>query len=142
MTKDTEFGMVSWDQAFRGITNGVPGLRTDQFEVVPIDPDEDWYGVRVPGEHLWELLRTPGFHSWQGERWLFCCRQPMTYMGGWRNVVESLRPDDPSAFFEGLFDPDDEARGWGYEPFESGNASLYVYRCRSCGRCRATYDWD
>ena len=24
-TKDTEFGMVSWDQAFQGVTNGVPG---------------------------------------------------------------------------------------------------------------------
>ena len=48
MTKDTEFGMVSWEQAFQGVTNGVPGLTTDQFELVPIDPDEDWYGVRVP----------------------------------------------------------------------------------------------
>jgi hypothetical protein len=63
MTKDAEFGMVSWDQAFEGVTHGIPRLRTDQFEIVPIDPDEDWYGVRVPNEHLWELLRTPGFHS-------------------------------------------------------------------------------
>ena len=126
----------------RGITNGVPGLTTDQFEVVPIDQDEGWYGVSVPGEHLWELLRTPGFHSWQGERWLFCCRQPMSYLGGWRNAVERLRPEDPSAFYESLFGPDDEGRGWGYEPFELGNASLYVYRCRACGRCRATYDRD
>lgn len=142
MTKDTEFGMVSFDQAIEGVTHGVPGLRTDQFEVVPIDPDEDWYGVRVPPEHLLELLRTPGFHSWQGERWLFCCRQPMTYLGGWCNAVQSIRPDDPSAFYESLFDPDDEARGWGYEGFESGSPSLYVYRCRSCGRCRATWDCD
>jgi hypothetical protein len=52
MTKDTEFGMVSWDQAFRGVTHGVPGLWTDQFEVVPIDPDRDWNGVRIPSEHL------------------------------------------------------------------------------------------
>ena len=140
--KVTEFGLVSWDEAFRGITNGEPGLRTDQFEVVPIDPDEDWYGVRVPTEHLWELLRTPGFHSWQGERWLFCCRQPMAFLGGWRNAVELLRPDDPSVFFEALFDPDDEARGWGFDSFESGSPSLYVYRCRTCDRCRATYDCD
>ena len=96
MTKDTEFGMVSWDQAFHGVTNGVPGLSTDQFEMVPIDPEEDWFGVRVPSEHLWELLRTPGLNSWQGERWLFCCRSPMTYLGGWRNVVESLRPERPA----------------------------------------------
>ncbi len=81
MTKSTEFGMVSCDQAFQGVTHGVPGLRTDQFEVVLMDPEEDWYGVRVPSEHLWELLRTPGFHSWQDECWLFCCHRPMTYLG-------------------------------------------------------------
>ena len=66
----------------------------------------------------------------------------MTYLGGWRNAVELLRPEDPSGFYEGLFDPDDEARSWGYEGFESGSRSLYVYRCRSCGRCRATWDCD
>lgn len=142
MTKDTELGMVTWEQAVAGVTHGVPGLRTEQFEVVPIDPDDDWYGARVPSEHLWELLRTPGFHSWQGERWLFCCGRPMAYLGGWRNVIESLRPDDPGAFFEALFDSDDAATSLGYEPFELGNVSLYAYRCRTCGRCRATWDCD
>lgn len=142
ITHDTEFGMVTWRQAVEGVTHGVPGLRTEQFEVVAIDPAEDWYGARVPSEHLWELLRTPGFHSWQGESWLFCCRRPMTYLGGWRDVMESLRPDDPDAFFQELFAPDDEARSWGWEPFDEGSSSLYVYRCLSCGRCRATYDWD
>lgn len=38
MTKDTEFGMVSWAQAFEGVTHGVPGLRTDRFEIIPINP--------------------------------------------------------------------------------------------------------
>jgi hypothetical protein len=61
MTKSTEFGTFSWQQVREGVTLGVPRLRTDQFEVVAIDPDEDWCGVRVPSEHLWELLRTPGF---------------------------------------------------------------------------------
>lgn len=142
MTKMTEFGMVSWDQAVEGVTHGESGLRTDQFEVVPIDPDEDWYGVRVPHEHLWELLRTPGFNSWQGECWLFCCRRPMAYLGGWRNAVESIRPDDPTAFYKSLFDPDDEARDWDSEVFASGSPSLYVYRCLECGRFRSTQDCD
>jgi hypothetical protein len=66
----------------------------------------------------------------------------MTYMGGWTAVLESLRPDDPDAFFEALFDPDDQARQWGLKAFESGSLSLYVYRCRNCDRCRATYDCD
>jgi uncharacterized protein CbrC (UPF0167 family) len=134
--------LVSWEQAFRGITNGVPGLRTDQFELVPIDPEEDWYGVRVPSGHLWELLRTPGFYNWQDECWLFCCRQPMSYTGGWRNIMESLRPDEPRAFCKSLFDPDDETRDWIWEEADSGSVSLYVYRCTSCGRYRATWDTD
>jgi uncharacterized protein CbrC (UPF0167 family) len=142
MTKSTEFGMVSWDQAFEAVTHGIPGLRTDQFEVVPIDPDEDWHGVRVPNEHLWELLRTPGFSNWQVERWLFCCRRPMAYVGGWRQVMESHRPDDPRAFFEPLLDPDDEAKEWAWECLDTGQVSLYVYRCRACGRFRATWDTD
>jgi uncharacterized protein CbrC (UPF0167 family) len=81
MTKSIEIGMISWEQESQEAKHGVPGLRTDQFELVPIDPDEDWYAVRVPSEYLWELLRTTGFHSWQDERWLFCCRRPMTYIG-------------------------------------------------------------
>jgi uncharacterized protein CbrC (UPF0167 family) len=142
LTKDTEFGMVSCDQAFQGVTHGGPGLRTDQFEVVLIDPDEDWYGVRVPSEHLWELLRTPGFNSWQGERWRFCCRRPMTYIDGWPTALESIRPDDPRAFLEGLIDPNDGPADWIWEGLESGNVSLYVYHCQSCGRFRATWDTD
>lgn len=142
MTKGTEFGMVSWDQAFEGLAHGGPGLRTEEFETVLIDPEEEWYGVRVPGEHLRELLRTPGFHSWQDERWLFCCRRPMTYLGGWCSVMESLRPDDPRGFFEGRIDLDHGLKDGVWEGLGSGDVCLYVYRCRSCARLRATWDTD
>jgi uncharacterized protein CbrC (UPF0167 family) len=142
MTKSTEYGTVTWEQAFNGVTLGVPGLKTDQFETVPIDPEEDWYGVRIPSEHLWELLRTPDFYNWQEERWLFCCRHPMTYMGGWRSVLESIRPSDPRGFFEGLFGPDDGSPVCDWEEADVGNVSVYVYRCKSCGRYRATWDSD
>jgi hypothetical protein len=64
----------------------------------------------------------------------------MAYLGGWCNAVESLRPGKPGAFFDALFDPDDEARRWSYEGSESGSLSLYVYRCPRCGRCRANWD--
>lgn len=140
--KSTEFGMVSWEQACQGITHGVPGLGTDQSEMVPIDPEEDWYGVRVPEEHLWELLRTPDFHSWQDENWLFCCRRPMTYLGGWSRVLEGLRPTEPKAFFDGLVEPCDVPVDWLWEGVDSGRMSLYVYRCPSCDRHRATWDMD
>ena len=142
MTKSTEFGIVSWEQAVEGVTRGVQGLRTDQFEVVLKDPDWDWYGVRIPREHLWELLRTPRFNTLQEECWLFCCRRPMAYLGGWRNAVESVKPDDPTAFYQSLFDPEDAARGWDGEVFASGNPGLYVYRCLECGRFRSTQDYD
>src|SRR5262249_55278095 len=108
ITTDTEFGMVSWEQAFQGITHRVPGLRSSDFQLWPIDPDEDWYAVRVPQEHLVELLRTPTYGTWQGERWLFCCKRPMTYLGEWATLLKSpRRPDDPRASFEEVIDPED-----------------------------------
>jgi hypothetical protein len=35
LTKDTELGMISWEQAFEGVTHGVPGLSRTDFEMVP-----------------------------------------------------------------------------------------------------------
>jgi uncharacterized protein CbrC (UPF0167 family) len=144
ITKDTEFGMVSWEQAFQGVTNGVPGLRTTQFETVVIDPEEEWYGVRVSSEHLFELLRTPNFCTWQDESWLFCCQRPMTYIGEWQNVLRSPhRPNDPRSFFESLIDSDDDIPDL-WEPISQARESpcLYVYQCKICGRHRATWDMD
>jgi len=76
------------------------------------------------------------------ECWLFCCRRPMVYIGGWRRALASIRPDDPRAFLEGLIDPDDGPVDRVWEGVESGNVSLYVYHCKSCGRHRATWDTD
>lgn len=142
MTKDTEFGMVSWERAIEGVTLGHPGLRADQFEIVATGPRGGSPGARVPVEHMWELLRTPGYISWQGENWLFCCRRPMTYLGGWGHVSESLGTADRDAFFRGLFDPGDDAVSWGPDGFSGESACLYIYRCRTCGRHRAHYDFD
>jgi uncharacterized protein CbrC (UPF0167 family) len=145
ITKDTEFGMVSWAQAFEGVTHGLPGLRTNEFELVPVAPEEDWYGVRVPAEHLFELLRTPTYGTWQGERWLFCCKRPMTYIGEWANVLKSpRRPDDPRACFEQVIDPHEQSKEWVWEGLSRGTGSvcLYVFRCKTCGRFRSTWDMD
>jgi uncharacterized protein CbrC (UPF0167 family) len=145
ITKGTEFGMVSCEQAFQGITHGVPGLRSAEFELVPIDPDEDWYGVRLPREHLFELLRTPTYATWQDETWLFCCKRPMTYVGEWASVLKSHRPDDDRAFFEAVIDPADASKEWLWERLagrEWDTICLYVFRCTSCGRFRANWDMD
>jgi uncharacterized protein CbrC (UPF0167 family) len=144
ISKDTEFGMVSWQQALEGRTHGVPGLQTDQFEVVPINADEEWYAVRVPEVHLWELLRTPTFSTWQGERWLFCCQQPMTYVGTWDDVSEPGHSlDELRAFFDSL-SLDDAIQDLAWEGIERGSSPvcIYVFRCKSCDSRRASWDMD
>jgi len=46
MTKDTVLGMISWDQAFEGLTHGRPRLSRPDFEMVPTE--SDW--VRAPSK--------------------------------------------------------------------------------------------
>jgi len=145
ITKDTELGMVSWDQAFQGITHGVPGLKTTEFEIVPIDTEEEWFGARMPGEHLFELLRTPSFVTWQGERWLFCCKRPMTYVGEWASFMESPhRPHDAKAFLNQIMEEDDPTRASVWESVSggSGGVCVYLFRCVSCKRFRSSWDMD
>jgi uncharacterized protein CbrC (UPF0167 family) len=144
LAKDTEFGMVTWEQALEGRTRGVPGLQTDQFETVPINAEEDWYAARVPEAHLWELLRTPTFNTWQGEQWLFCCKQPMTYVGNWNDLA---KPGQSRDELRELFDSlslDDEIKDLAWEGIECGSSSvcIYVFRCRACGRRQASWDMD
>ena len=81
LTKDTELGMVSLEQAFEGVTHGLPYVEKSDFELVP--KSDGWVGARVPQEYLFELLRTPSYLTWQGEKWLFCCQKPMIYLGNW-----------------------------------------------------------
>jgi len=142
ITKDTEFGAVGADEAFTGMTDAHPAPPTDQFELIAVDieDDEPWYRARIPGEHLWELLRTPTMSTWQGERWLFCCQRPMSYLGGYEAVPERVRPDDSVAFVESLFGPEDEVAGWIGEAVDAGNVSLYLYQCKACDRHRTTFD--
>ena len=48
--------------------HGLPGLNHPDFEMVPLEGEEDWAGARVPTEWMLELLRTPTYSTWQGER--------------------------------------------------------------------------
>jgi uncharacterized protein CbrC (UPF0167 family) len=144
--KGTEFGLVTWEQASQGITHGLPGLETTDFERVLIDADEDWYGVRVPHEHLFELLRTPSFNTWQDETWLFCCKRPMTYIGEWASVLKfQFRETEPRAVFESVFDPDDSSKEWVWERLSGRKWDTicdYVFQCNTCGRFGSTWDMD
>ena len=137
ITKDTELGMISWEQAYEGVTHGVPGLRRDDFEMVP--RDDDWVGARLPPEMMFELLRTPTYGSIQGERWQFCCRRPMVFVGAWgRDEFSRRAPDgDGRRYFEQVVQHPVPGL-WEDELHDI--TGVYVFRCPSCER--RTAHWD
>jgi uncharacterized protein CbrC (UPF0167 family) len=125
MTKDTELGMISWNRA-GGVSNIGPS------EIDPSDIDQ---------AQIWELLHTPNFISWQGEKWLFSHGRPMIYVGVWSQLEFIMYADDGDG--EALFSEvvEDQPAGdlWAQvEP--QGPVSVYVFRCPSSGRLRATWD--
>lgn len=147
MTKDTELGMVSWDQALQERTHGRPGLTSNEFETIVVSQDENWVGVKLPAPVLFELLRTPSFTTWQGEEWLFCCKTPMTYIGEWRHVAKSFSStEEARELFDSIMAecPDSTPREdiWDTVSTESEAICVYVFRCKSCGSNRATWDMD
>jgi uncharacterized protein CbrC (UPF0167 family) len=137
ITKDTELGMISWEQAFEGVTHGVPGLSRSDFEMVP--KEDDWVGARLPQEMMFELLGTPNYSSIQGERWQFCCRRPMVFVGEWsRNEFSRRAADgDGRRLFEEIVQ--DTVPGlWEDELHDI--TGVYVFRCPSCARFTAHWD--
>jgi uncharacterized protein CbrC (UPF0167 family) len=138
LTKDSPLGMISWDQAFEGVTHGVPGLRVSEFELVR-RMDSEWVGARVPSEFLFELLRTPTYVTIQGDQWQFCCRQPMTYIGTWSQA--EFNAAAPGGKGRLLFDEIVQNTVDGlWEDRLHDITGIYVFRCRSCGR--RTAHWD
>ena len=136
ITKDTELGIISWEQTLTGVTHGAPGLDHNDFPLVPLE--DGWVGARLAPEYMLELLRTPTYSSWQGERWLFCCRAPMVYLGGWsQDEFSRHAPDgDGEAFFYRIVDSGFPGL-WDFDPDVVG---IYVFRCQTCGRFDAYWD--
>jgi len=122
ITKRTEHGIVTWESAQQGVI--------DQ-------------GVHVPAETLIELVRTPAYRSWAGPVWLFCCDEPMTYVGAWsreqfdeaaadgdgQSLLAHILGDGADADIDAMWDGD-----FGYSP------RVYVFRCLTCGSLRANSD--
>jgi uncharacterized protein CbrC (UPF0167 family) len=137
ITKDTELGMVSWEQAFEGVTHGIPGLDRSDFEMVP--KEDDWVGARLPQEVMFELLRTPTYNSIQGECWQFCCRRPMVFIGEWgRDEFARRAPDgDGQRYFEDVVQ--DSGPGL-WEGKLDDIIGVYVFRCPACERVTAHWD--
>ena len=137
ITKDTELGMVSWEKAFEGITNGIPGLNRPDFEMVSLK--DEWVGVRLPQEMMFELLRTPTYSTMQGDRWLFCCQIPMIYVGEWSRDEFSRRAPDGNG--QKLFNQivEDVMPGlWEDELHDV--TGVYVFRCSVCNIFKAHWD--
>jgi uncharacterized protein CbrC (UPF0167 family) len=139
ITKDTELGMISWEQAFEGVTHGIPRLNRSDFEMVP--RENDWVGARLPQEMMFELLRTPNYDTIQGERWQFCCRQPMIFLGEWSQ--EDFSRCAPDGNGQRLFEQIVQGSVPGlWEERRSSDFGVYVFRCGSCNRLTAHWDFD
>lgn len=137
ITKDSPFGMISWEQAFDGITHGMPGEMSSDFEKVP--RASGWTGVRVPSEMMFELLRTPGYATWQDMSWQFCCKQPMIFVGTWDREQFSQKAADGNgkAFFEQIVQYPVPGL---WEDNLHDVTGVYVFRCGNCSRLSAHWD--
>lgn len=141
-TQDTEFGMVRYEDAVRGLTHGVPGLNAPGYET--IGNEDDWAKVSLASERLLELIRTPVYTTWQGERWLICCGGPMTYLGEWHQADFSRHADngDGQALFQRLSAGADFA-GWKWDDLAgSFPGTIYAFHCKPCGNRRLNWDCD
>ncbi len=137
ITKDTQLGMISWRQALEGVTHGSPGLKHSDFEMVP--KQGDWAGARLPHAMMWELLRTPTYSIIQGERWQFCCRRPMIFVGEWsRDDFSRRAPDGDGCRFFNEIVQDPVSGLWEDELHDV--TGVYVFRCPQCDRLTAHWD--
>lgn len=137
LTKDTEFGMISWEQAVEGVTHGVPHLHRPDFEMVR--KQGGWVGVRMTQEMMFELLRTPTYCTIQGEQWMFCCGRPMISLGEWsREEFSSRAPDRDGRTYFSTIVKDDVPGLWEDELHDV--TGVYVFRCPSCERMVANWD--
>ena len=144
---DTEFGMVTLEEADQGRTHGIPlkdpsDLKDYSLTAHPVDPnfpDQHWYHVHFEKADLHELLRTPKYHTWQGERWLFCCKRPMIFRGSIPSSVlgAGLEPSE-EAILAFLTNPDWEETVSGNQ----GSHTVYAFTCSSCGALRTHEDCD
>jgi uncharacterized protein CbrC (UPF0167 family) len=140
-TKDTVLGMVTWDQAAEGLTHGVPGLKTNEFELVPCNDNPEWMRAKVSPSLLFELVATPPYKTWQGERWQFCCKRPMIYLGEWKeaNFTRNAPNGNGRAFFKkAIIDGVDDSF-WGILKNIGGP---HMFRCSQCGTLRGHWDMD
>lgn len=137
ITKDTELGMIAWEQAFEGVTHGLPGLYRSDFEMVP--KENNWVGVRMPQAIMLELLRTPSYNSIQCEQWQFCCLQPMVFIGEWSREEFTRQAPDGDGYRYFLEIVQEPIPGL-WEDQLHDITGIYVFRCSLCGKMTANWD--
>jgi Uncharacterised protein family (UPF0167) len=132
-------GATSWYE-MSALERGLERVLVKQEPAVAGSPDYDWVATRVPRDHLLELLRTPTHSTNQGSQWLFCCQQPMIFLGNWnQEQFNGHAPDgDGRALFDTivLYGDDGLWRGGIYDC-----AGIYVFRCAECGKLDARWDF-
>ncbi|MBA2663060.1 MAG: CbrC family protein [Bradymonadaceae bacterium] len=139
MTKDTEFGMIAWEQALAGLTHGEPELETDQVETVELE--DGWIGAKLDPKDMWQLLQTPTYVSWQGEVWLFNLGRPMAFVGNWSRADFNAQAEGANgkALFEQIVEDLPPFDIWDrFDP--GGELCVYVFKCRESGLLRANWD--
>lgn len=137
-TKDSDFGMISWEQVESGWTHGIPGGRFPGLNTRTTP--EGWVQVQLPKESLAELTRTPSFVTWQGDRWLFQGNRPSIYIGEWtKRDFERHAPDGmpTETFFRSVM-RDYDPRLWS----RIDNICVYVFRGHEPRTYAAYYDMD
>jgi hypothetical protein len=100
---------------------------------------DGWVGARLAQETMFELLRTPTYSTIQGERWQFCCKRPMIFIGAWRRDEFSRRAPDRNGkrFFDSIVQ--DAVPGL-WEDQLHDVTGVYVFRCTECGKLTAHWD--
>ena len=139
ISKDSELGLISWEQALEGVTQGLPGLRNADFELVT--RDGGWTGAKVPKADLLELLRTPKYLTWQGEVWQFCCKRPMTYIGSWGEGEFSRKGSyrDKNLLLQ-HFSPEESVHVSDFDGISESGGGVYIFQCATCQKMRSHYD--
>lgn len=115
ITKDTEEGMVTWDQ-----------LVSEKSRMMHL-PSASF----ITNEIILELVQTPTYISIQGDRWLFCCEYPMSYIGNWDSAEFTRRaPDGDGKMYFNSIVADAIPGLWENELHDV--TGIYVFKCLKC----------